>query len=1235
MKPLNRWFWCIGTGLALTSSALAACISDSDGDGVCDSFDLCPETVPGALVDSDGCPIPVFGDSERDGDVDPDDFAVFANCQLGPGIPSDPFCQEFEFDLDADTDVDVSDFAGFQRCFSGYDEPADPQCAGDLVFLQDQCLHILGTAAGANLALRLKAGFPTILEVDLGDDGLADYNFNRDDFDCILINARGGDDVVWIDESFGAFTDTETTTIHGGRGDDTLLGGSGAETCIGGPGADSVFQGAGNDLFVWNPGDGSDLLEGATDSDTVQVNGDDLAEAFTITANGTRVRFDRLSPDAFFLDIGTTEHLVVNGRAGNDTLACTGNLASLILITADGGTGDDTLLGSNGADLLLGGDGNDLLDGNQGNDTVLLGAGDDVFQWDPGDGSDVVEAETGHDSVDFNGSSAAEIFDVSANGPRLRFTRTIGSIVLDAADVEQFDLRAFGGSDILTVNDLAGTGLLEVNVDLAVAIGGGDAAQDYVVVYGTAAGDELTVHGSDTNASVSGMPAVVNVATAEPSDWLMVAALAGDDRLDASDLAAGVVSLQLNGGFGDDVLIGSSGVDFLYGDEDEDSSVGGPGNDYVYLGSGDDIFTWDADDNSDIIDGDEGADLVEVIGDDVGEGFTITANGERVRFDRLDPAPFFLDIGTTESVVLLANGGNDTLACTGNLAALTQITAYGGPGADTLLGSNGGDYLLGGDDTDFIDGNQGNDTVLLGAGDDVFQWDPGDGSDVVGGEDGYDLVRFNGSSANENYDFSDNASHLRFTRDVGSIVLDAHGMEQFDLQTLGGSDTATVHDVSGTELVAVNVNLAGTLGGSSGDAATDHVFVFGTDADDELAASGSGTSASVDAFSVLVNVLTAEVALDRLTLNGLAGSDVLDSSGLAPGVIGLTLSGGVGDDLLLGGSAVDQLNGDEDNDTISSGPGNDFVLLGAGNDVFDWIPGDDSDVVDGNDGSDTVQVNGDDGAEEFTITANGTRVRFDRLNPDPFFLDIGTTENLVLLANGGNDSLSCTGNLASLILISADGGAGSDTLRGSNGGDHLLGGPDDDFIDGNQGADIVLLGAGNDFFQWDPGDGSDLLEGEEGYDAVLFNGSATNEIFDFTNDASRLLFTRNVGSVFLDAGTIEQFDLRTLSGSDTVTVNDLNGTGLTEVNIDLAGTFGGEMGDALPDAITVNGTAAADTIHVSAAAGVVGLSGLAATVGIVHSEAASDSLVVNGLDGTDTITADSGVAALIMLFINP
>ena len=118
--------------------------------------------------------------------------------------------------------------------------------------------------------------------------------------------------------------------------------------------------------MVWNPGDDTDLNEGGDGTDTVEVNGGGGAEQFDDRQR--RVRFDRLDPAPFAIDIGTSEKLVLNANSGNDGFSATGNLAALIGITVDGGAGNDTILGSNGVDLLLGGDGDDFVDGQQGND---------------------------------------------------------------------------------------------------------------------------------------------------------------------------------------------------------------------------------------------------------------------------------------------------------------------------------------------------------------------------------------------------------------------------------------------------------------------------------------------------------------------------------------------------------------------------------------------------------------------------------------------------------------------------------------------------------------------------------------------------------------------------------------------------------------------------------------------------------------------------------------------------
>jgi len=122
----------------------------------------------------------------------------------------------------------------------------------------------------------------------------------------------------------------------------------------GGPGDDQLFGQAGNDIMIWNPGDGSDLLEGGAGDDIALVNGDDGAESFTIAANGARVRFDRVNPAPFTLDIGATESLVLHAGGGNDTITAGNGLSSLISLTLDGGDGNDKITGGDGAGLVSG-----------------------------------------------------------------------------------------------------------------------------------------------------------------------------------------------------------------------------------------------------------------------------------------------------------------------------------------------------------------------------------------------------------------------------------------------------------------------------------------------------------------------------------------------------------------------------------------------------------------------------------------------------------------------------------------------------------------------------------------------------------------------------------------------------------------------------------------------------------------------------------------------------------------
>ena len=111
--PVYQWEFGVGT-------------SDTDGDGVPDCADACPDTIAEVGVDPSGCPPLVRADFNRDGDVDADDLILFDTCASAPGVPVSPDCTTY--DLDPDNDVDQLDFSLFQRCFSGKNRPANPSC---------------------------------------------------------------------------------------------------------------------------------------------------------------------------------------------------------------------------------------------------------------------------------------------------------------------------------------------------------------------------------------------------------------------------------------------------------------------------------------------------------------------------------------------------------------------------------------------------------------------------------------------------------------------------------------------------------------------------------------------------------------------------------------------------------------------------------------------------------------------------------------------------------------------------------------------------------------------------------------------------------------------------------------------------------------------------------------------------------------------------------------------------
>ena len=521
----------------------------------------------------------------------------------------------------------------------------------------------------------------------------------------------------------------------------------------------------------------------------------------------------------------------------------------------------------------------------------------------------------------------------------------------------------------------------------------------------------------------------------------------------------------------------SAAVDLIFGGNGDDRVAAGGGNDIAFLGGGNDLFTWNAGDGSDIVDGGSGTDTLAFNGSAAAETIKLSTgilgtirvsnNVENVN----------MTLAGMERIVIKAGAGNDVVDASALPAGQATLEIFGGDGNDLLIGS---------------------------AGNDSFVWNPGDDNDALEGRAGLDTMLFNGAVIGEQINVLANGQRVLFTRDIANVVMDLNDVERIDFNALGGADKVTVHELSGTDVTEVNVNLAGTLGGSTGDGAADQVIVNGSGGNDTILAFSSGTSASVQGLAAVTNVANFEAALDQLIVDGLGGND--------------TLIGGAGSQVLRGG---------EGDDVISGGDGDDHDVRRR-----------------------RQRPDGLEPRRRYRPRRGRRRRRHRRGQWRQRRRDLHRHRQRharalrpprpgPLLPRHRHDRgpgrqhqrrrrhASRPPATWRLIKLTVDGGAGNDTILGSNGADMLIGGDGNDFIDGQQGNDVAFLGAGDDTFQWDPGDGSDTVEGQAGHrQAAVQRLERRRERSTSSANGERVRFTRDVGTIVMDLNDVEQHRLQ-------------------------------------------------------------------------------------------------------------
>lgn len=202
----------------------------------------------------------------------------------------------------------------------------------------------------------------------------------------------------------------------------------------------------------------------------------------------------------------------------------------------------------------------------------------------------------------------------------------------------------------------------------------------------------------------------------------------GPEHTDGDDLILGSEGAdELEGGSGQDCLIGFGGDDVIEGNQGLDHIDGGPGHDDLY-GEGKGLVL---DGEPDMIFGGPGYDDIdgapgndELYGGDDGD-VMLGGNGEDVMVGGGGGDEMH---GGNEEDVMFGGAGDDM--CIGDGSGDILI---GGEGRDRLDGEAGDDYVIGGPGADFNKGGTGNDTFWTDSG-------PDDGADRVCGNGGDDEI---------------------------------------------------------------------------------------------------------------------------------------------------------------------------------------------------------------------------------------------------------------------------------------------------------------------------------------------------------------------------------------------------------------------------------------------------------------------------------------------------------------
>ncbi|QFT30416.1 Bifunctional hemolysin/adenylate cyclase precursor [Labrenzia sp. THAF82] len=954
---------------------------------------------------------------------------------------------------------------------------------------------VRGTSDLNEVTLSFTDGGSVLLKHQLGEffnSGVEEVQFadgtiwTRADLRSMILaqETTNGDDVI---NGFGV-----VDTINAGAGNDTVDAGGADDILTGGLGNDVLNGGDGSDTFVYNLGDGDDIIHelfnnGATDK---LVLGDGIvAGEVTLTrgvselndvilgfVDGGSVHLKDQLDDYFDTGVEQIEfsdgtiwtrsdlrlQLLAQAETSGDDIIHGFNVDDVI----DAGAGNDSIKGASGEDIITGGLGDDLLEG---------GKGSDVYHYSLGDGSDTITEGYNQGSADrlvFGAGitlQSVKIVRPGAGAQDALLLLSDGSII---TLTEQFLASSEKGIEAIEFQD--GTVWSQTDIETTAIINAKPQAEadTFDLLHDGSSAIELQAADILANDIDDGVLTIISATidgngTVEllPSGNL---SLLPDEGFEGDIVISYVVS---DGDFTssntitvslssfddpatDDTVTGTSGSDTLEGFRGDDTLSGGGGNDTLIGGLDNDTLHGNADSDTYVFTRGDGVDTIDDNGYRSTDKLVLhgyTPGEVIVSRDGISDTAILTFVGTSDQITLIdtLDGSyqdeieqivfDDGTVWTMDDLRASVLTPVQTDGDDFVHGFGSTDEVIdGGLGDDVIEADGGNDTLIGGLGNDTLRGEGGSDTYVFTRGDGVDTIDDNGY------------------RSTDKLVLHGYTPGEVIVSRDGISDTAILTFVGTSD----QITLIDTLDGSYQDEIEQIVFDDGTVwTMDDLRA------------SVLTPVQT-------------DGDDFVHGFGST----GEVIDGGLGDDVI---------EADGGNDTLIGGLGNDTLRGEGGSDTYIFTRGDGVDTIEDNGylSTDRLLIHGY-SPDEVTITVESST--------DSAILTFeGTSDRITIvntLGGSGQDQIEEIVFDDGTIWTPAylNGNAAPDPIQGTHGADILQGSNEADTFIGGLGDDSLYGKQGSDTYRYGLGDGSDFIDDEDGstqsIDTLVLEGIDSTEV---------------------------------------------------------------------------------------------------------------------------------------------